>query len=466
MNSVYRRLACLNLALLLLLLSAAPARAVPEGADSPAVLAEGVTATQPESPGEAGETGETGEAGGTGESGETDEAEPSGETAAPGEAGLPAEAPMAAAARSTLSSLWLYRNTSSSDYSSISANPYYISPYAPYYNYFDLEDYIFLPTSNAVQVGWYNRYVVTSTNLVPLTAGYLIRGGGSTSLNALWANYSGSSVILNALFGTFASSTASLDFLNQDRVTYQPYGTALPGTENYRVSGSGYGLLGWTTEYRPARDTDGVLTGRWYGVGDAAPGGVPVLYSHEYSTTNSSLVVYHPTLGTVKRGGALLVQGGLSSYTAVGAGELNAPAYHRFLGWSRTSGGTRVDCAAGSTVTPRAGTPAHLYAVWEDLGTPVGDGLYALLDPAARTVRLLAEPSSFPSGPFQAVLGLYRDGKLLDAAVSGLGSHSSEIKLEVSYSGAVPTEIKYFLMDGAGRPLRSAVTVPLSSLPL
>lgn len=462
MKSVHRRLACLNLALLLLLLSAAPARAVPEGADSPAVLAEGVTATQPESPGE---TGETGEAGGTGESGETDEAEPSGETAVPGEAGLPAETPMAAAAQSTLSSLRLYRNASSSDYSFISANPYYISPYAPYYNFFDLEDYIRSPVSNAVQVGWYDRYVVTSTDLVPLTAVYRVRGGGSASLNALWANYSGSSVILNALFGTFASPTASLDFLNQDRVTYQPYGTALPGTENYRVSGSGYGLLGWTTEYHPARDTDGVLTGRWYGVGDAAPGGVPVLYSHEYSTTNSSLVVYHPTLGTVRRGGALLVQGGLSSYTAVGAGELNAPAYHRFEGWSTTPGGTAVSCAAGSTVTPRAGVPTHLYAVWEDLGTPVGDGLYALLDPEARTVRLLAEPSSFPTAsPFQAVLGLYRNGRLVDAAVSGLGSHSSEIKLEVSYSGAVPTEIKYFLMDSAGRPIRSAVTVPLSRL--
>lgn len=454
MNSVYRRLACLNLALLLLLLSAAPAKAAPAEAASSVVLVEDGAVTGSETSGESGETGETEPSG---------EMEPSDEIEAPGEAGLPTEAPMAAAAQTTMSSLRLYRNLSRDDSYFISPKPYLSTAS---WNFYDLEENICPPVSNGVQVGWYDRSVVTSTDPIPLTAVYRVRPGRSASLNVLWATYSEGSVILNALFGTFAASTASASFLNQDRVTYQPYGTALPGTENYRVSGSGYGLLGWTTEHTPLRDTDGVLTGQWYGAGDAAPGDVPVLYSYEYSTTNSSLVVYHPTLGTVKRGGALLVQGGLSSYTAVGAGELNAPAYHRFEGWSTTPGGTAVSCAAGSTVTPRAGTPAHLYAVWEDLGTPVGDGLYALLDPAARTVRLLAEPSSFPSGPFQAVLGLYRDGRLVDAAVSGLGSHSSEIKLEVSYSGAVPTEIKYFLMDGAGRPLRPAVTVSLSSQPL
>lgn len=377
---------------------------------------------------------------------------------------------MAAAARSTLSSLRLYRNTSSDDYTSVSADPYFISPYTPYYNYFALEDYILGRASNGIQVGWYdrwyNRYGATSTDLIPLTADYRVWGGDSAALNALWATYSEGSVILNALSGTFASSTASAKFLKQKRITYLTCGTALPGT-NYRASVGERSLLGWTTNYHPVwGGSDYVLDGQWYGAGDAAPSDVPVLYSHEYSTTNSSMVVYHPTKGTVTRGGTCLVQAGRGSYTVIGAGELNAPAYHRFLGWSRTSGGTRVDCAAGSTVTPRTGTPTHLYAVWEDLGTPVGAGLYALLDPETRTVRLLAEPSSFPSGPFQAVLGLYRDGRLVDAAVSGLGSHSSEIKLEVSYSGAVPTEIKYFLMDGAGRPLRSAVTVPLSSQPL
>lgn len=417
MNRIHKRLACLNLALLLAALAALPAISVP---------AEAISAqAEIERP-----------------------------------AGDEASAPLAAAARTTSSSLRLYRNSGSGDYFYKSAEPYYVSSYSPYRNYFRLRDYIFT-RSGAAQVGWIELSSATSTDLIPLNATYSVPGGVTgSSLCAVWAPHNDGYVILNALFGEFSNPSVTNSLLNQQRVTYQKSGTPFP--TDYLVSQRGYKLLGWTTEHTPSQETGGTLSGQWYSPGDDTPSGVSVLYAQEYSVTSSSLVIYHPGEGRVKRGGTILVQEG-ELPVILGEDSFIPPEGRVFQGWVSNPGETQPVYRPGDTAAPRGGIPIHLYAVWAKNETQVAPGLYASLDRGGRTFQLRAEAAYFTGngyyGPPRAVLALYRDGRPLSTAVSQ-PQYAADVTLTAPYTGGAPTECKFFVTGGSGfQPLGPAVSI-------
>lgn len=437
MNPIPRRLACLNLALLLLVLTAIPAGAVPAEHE----ISSEVSA----------------------------ESENTAEAKKPGEDAVP-EAPLsqAATARTTMSSLRLYRNSSSSDYSYKSAKPYYISSSYPYRNYFRLGNYVFT-RSDAAQAGWIKTTNATSTDLIPLNATYSVLGGAtSSSLYAIWAPHRDGYVILNALFGEFSNPSVTNNRLNQQRVTYQKSGTRFP--TDYLVSESGYRLLGWTSEHTPLQGTDGILSGQWYDPGDNVPSGVSTLYSYEYEygPTGSTLVVYHAGAGTVKRGGTVLVQDAKRSSNALDASLFNAPENLVFQGWSLRPAGTQADYQAGAIVSVKSGVPTHLYAVWALNERPIASNLYASVDTGAKTVQIRAEQAYFTGnsyyGSLRAALALYQNGKLADVVMSPLG-YPTDVVLKASYTGPVPTSCKFFVLNGSGQPLGPAVPFNPALLP-
>ena len=438
MNLIHRRLACLNLALLLLVLTAFPAGAVPAEPETSAEI-EVPAEPRPESP-----------------------AEPEPESPA-GEAAPEAPAPQAAAVRATSSSLLLYRNSFYGDYTCKNAKPYDTESSYPYRNCFRLQDYIFEKDGTA-QVGWVKSTTATSTDLIPLNATYLVPGGSTgSSLYAYWAPHRNGYVILNALFGAFSKPSDPNSRLNQQRFTYQKSGTPFP--MDYIVSERGCELLGWTTEYAPSPEIGGVLSGQWYDPGDNVPSGVSTLYSYEYEygPTGSTLVVYHAGAGTVKRGGTVLVQDAKRSSNALDAGLFNAPENLVFQGWSLSPAGTQVDYQAGAAVSVRSGVPTHLYAVWKKQETQIRPGLYASWDRAGQTLQVRAEAAYFNGngyyGPLRAGLALYRNGQLLSTAVSP-PQYAAGVTLAASYTGGAPTECKFFVTGDSGfQPLGPAVTI-------
>lgn len=420
MKLIHKRLACLNLALLLAVLTALPAGAVPaEALPAPAEI---------ERP-----------------------------------AGDEAPAPLAAAARTTPGSLRLYRNSGPGDYVYQSARPYYVSPYR---NYFRLRDYIFT-RSDAAQAGWIKPSSATSTDLIPLNATYSVPGGvTSSSLYAVWAPHKDGHVILNALFGEFSNPSVPNSRLKQQRVTYQKSGTPFP--MDYLVSQRGYRLLGWTTEHTPSREAGGILSGRWYSPGDNTPSGVSVLYAQEYSVTSSSLVVYHPGEGRVKQGGTILVQEG-ELPVILGEDSFIPPEGRSLQGWASNPGETQAVYRPGDTAAPSGGIPIHLYAVWAKNETQAAPGLYASWDRAGKTFQLRAEAAYFTGngyyGPLRAALALYRDGQLLSTAVSP-PQYAADVTLPASYTGGAPTECKFFVTGGSGfQPLGPAVSINPALIP-
>lgn len=160
-------------------------------------------------------------------------------------------------------------------------------------------------------------------------------------------------------------------------VTYYdviPAGKPLPNTRNALKWDSEtqsevltpINIVAWATDLR--RGNKDVLTGACYLSGSTVPeggfNGQRILYSLD-ADTYYRLTVYHPTDGTVKVGGDVLVQtfGGL----APGGEFFNAPYGKYLAGWSLTEGSDQIDREIGSWPGDNAGGAAtHLYAVWKD----------------------------------------------------------------------------------------------------
>lgn len=310
---------------------------------------------------------------------------------------------------------------------------------------YDLSDYLFQRPGYA-QLAWTGSGYSTSDPL-PLNAYFT--PATNCSLNAYWTAANPGDIILNALDGQLANGSF-----------YQKTTGAsatLPAQVSYGDGESS--LLGWCSLPTPEADADYLLSGQWYEGGatiSSDPDQATVLYAQE--NASGTYAIYHPTAGTLKNGGTILVQGSTASDTDLwvhtpDGSQLAAPEGYTFAGWSTQENAAQAQYTPGSEIHLSQNAVLHLYAVWtptEYSYTPAS-GLTITSIPASRTIRVTVTGTWAGNSSYTAICALYDGDKMTDCAVTENGS----TVMELQYSGDTPPLCKVFAVNQDWQPIRA-----------
>lgn len=336
---------------------------------------------------------------------------------------------------------------------------------AEYPMYYDLLDYR-QEKEGFVQVGWQYRDVMDNAFL-PINESFC--PSTNTDLYAYWEPVGPRDILLQGLDGYF-----------DNKRTYQKYtgiDVILPKQLNYSRSDD-INLLAWSDQLQASALDLCVYDGIWYCGGDtveAEADTAKVLYA--YPQSGAGTAIYHPTKGTVKKGGTVIVQGrysgivspmDLQTYT-IGADYLTAPENYRLAGWSTSPEAETVDYELGEELQVDGGAVQHLYAVWEGreyTETPETGCTVTTIPAEAKVVVTLEKSWCIEKGVKQGFCALYdENGKLIDVSV-GTQNGDQGITLEMQYMGETAKTCKVFGVKDQNIPTGQAIECTLLAIDL
>lgn len=329
-----------------------------------------------------------------------------------------------------------------------------------YPKYYDLIEHRFCKDGYE-QVGWQK-----GTNIFPLSDVFCPTT--NTDLSAYWESVVAKDILLQGLDGYFDNGK-----------TYQKYtgmNITLPKQLDYSHKFYNTNLLAWSDQLQASALDLCVYDGIWYCGGDtveAEADTAKVLYA--YPQSGAGTAIYHPTKGTVKKGGTVIVQGrysgivspmDLQTYT-IGADYLTAPENYRLAGWSTSPEAETVDYELGEELQVDGGAVQHLYAVWkgkEYTKTPE-QGCTVTTIPAEAKVEVTLEKSwCIEKGVKQGFCALYdENGKLIDVSV-GTQNGDQGITLEMQYMGETAKTCKVFGVKDQNIPTGQALECTLPAI--
>ena len=221
-----------------------------------------------------------------------------------------------------------------------------------------------------------------------------------------------------------------------------------------------------------------VYAGTWYCGGDVIEpdeNTSKVLYSYQQNSVGTAL--YHPTEGTVKNGGTVIVQRkgtwttmtspmDLQTYT-LDSSYLTAPDGYELAGWSTSPEAKDIDYTPHQKLTVKEETIQHLYAVWkgkEYTKTPE-QGCTVTTIPAEAKVEVTLEKSwCIENGVKQGFCALYdENGKLIDVSF-GTQNDDQGITLEMQYMGETAKTCKVFGVKDQNIPTGQALECTLPAI--
>ena len=298
----------------------------------------------------------------------------------------------------------------------------------------------------------------TESELIPYDAYY--QPAKDTTLYAKWVPTGANDILLNGLFGRFSDGTAFR----------KTTGTAakLPKTLSYAYAGD-KNVLAWTdVSAASSNDLHIYKESAFYSGGDViAPdaGAATVLYAWE----NDGLFArYHATLGQLRQGGSVLLQGEgadmIASATSLKTyvpddSLLIAPENYEFAGWSLREDAITADYLPGDRITLRRNV-TDLYAVWvpTELTGELTDGV--TLTQSFRNGRITVSATAEwcgRSGAQTMLCALYDSaGRMLRSSVASATAQGITVLLP--YQAGSYATCKLFLLDGSYRPIGEPLT--------
>ncbi len=329
-----------------------------------------------------------------------------------------------------------------------------------YPKYYDLIEHRFYKDGYE-QVGWRE-----GTNILPLSDVFCPTT--NTDLYAYWESVEPKDILLQGLDGYFDNGK-----------TYQKYtglDVTLPKQLDYSHEFYNTNLLAWSDQLQASALDLYVYDGTWYCGGDtveADTDAAKVLYA--YPQSGAGTAIYHPTKGTVKKGGTVIVQGrysgiaspmDLQTYT-IGADYLTAPEDYKLAGWSTSPEAQRVDYELGDELQVDGGTVQHLYAVWKRMKyhqTP-DTGCTVTTIPAEEKVEVTLDKTWCDERKVnQGFCALYdENGKLISVSFGRQDSDQS-ITLEMQYTGETAKTCKVFGVKDQNIPAGSAIQCELTEI--
>lgn len=307
---------------------------------------------------------------------------------------------------------------------------------------YPLTDYLF-QLDKYTQVGWQEW----SGDFVALNAFYTPEA--DTRLTAQWLMVDPGDIVIN-----------SLDRTLDDGSHYRSQRTALTLPTQLQGAFGSADVLGWssTVDAEPDPSTQ-VMRGVWYEGGDVVQpdkNSVQLLYSR---SAVGKYVRYHPTDGSVKNGGTILVQGttatvGDLEVYAIDGSAMTPPQGCALRGWSRAADVDAVRYQVGERISLPAYPASQtldLYAVWEQVEfvetLEPGVQVCSNTDNGNVTVELTQEWCQDKGAQTVIAAGFTSGGraKLLDAAVASCGT--GDVRLTFAGSPQEPNQVKLFVLD-------------------
>ncbi len=316
----------------------------------------------------------------------------------------------------------------------VSLKEYYGKEYA-------LSEYLF-QRKGYTQVGW----TTTAGSLVPLNETYMPEE--STKLTAEWIASSTDDIILNALSGKFSDG---------DR--YKKYNAQAVAPASMQFNRCN--LLGWSTSLNITENpTTGVLDGVWYS-GDSVieSAGAPIsIFAH---ADRGSYIVYHPTAGSVKKGGTMLVQGTKATHTDLQVYALNdsyvqAPEKYTFAGWSTQKNSNVVECEGDAPLDLESGDVLHLYAVWapRTYAKALDEGLSVSATPLLKKLEIAISDAWLQNKSAGSIIAAVYEGDRL--LYTKFYKSQDKNRIELQYPGNESATIKLFVWKKNLAPLCKA----------
>ena len=301
-----------------------------------------------------------------------------------------------------------------------------------------LSDYLF-QREGYTQVGW----KTSAGELLPLNQLY-------TPLNdeyllAEWIDSSTGDIILNALSGVF---------IDGERFKKYKSTVVVPSSIDF----DGQNLLGWSSDFNITENTTtGLIEGVWYS-GDSfvVSNGSPIsLFAHSDS---GKFVVYHPTKGSVKNGGTMLVQGNRATFTDLQVYALNdsylyAPEGYTFSGWTTLENSNVVEYTSNEPITLQDNGVLDLYAVWtpKSYSKSVDNGIAILATPILKQLKITISDEWIQTKNADMIIAaVYEENKLIQAK---LYNYKDKNKIELSYPNKDISTVKLFVWDENFSPL-------------
>ena len=306
------------------------------------------------------------------------------------------------------------------------------------------------------QVAWSEKVNPSSKNLMRINTEYC--PVTNSSLYAYWIKTNNGDIVLNALNGQFS-----------DKTFYKRYTTAsikLP--ERLTYGDKDERLLAWCDSTIPSTlggDADNlyICEGKWYENGETIkrdPSAVTELYG--YNAYGGDYAIYHPTRGSVKQGGSIMVQE--SSIVSAGSLEiifpgeefLNVPDGYELEGWASSPNAAKAEYAPNEHLKKWGYYEIpHFYAVWKIKAYSISpeNGVTVSLIPLTKKVCITMSDSwCSRNGVKNGICAFYQsDGKFLQPS-SMRPAINGCITIELSYSGNIPPVCKIFALDELYRP--------------
>ena len=315
---------------------------------------------------------------------------------------------------------------------------------------YDLLEYPF-HRDGYVQMGW-TEHTITG-DWVPLNTLYC--PVTDTDLHAYWVRADVGDILLNGLHGTFADSSHYKKY--SDTPVMLPDELSYPDTS----------LLAWGSTLTEADNERYLFSGVWYTGGDTVqsdPDAATVLYS---KTADGTYALYHPTLGTIKTGGTVVLQGitatssDLITYTP-DASILTAPDGYQLAGWSTCEGG-EVTYTPGASITIPSRDIVHLYAVWEKKSIEYvpEPGVRIVYTPEEHLLQMvLSDAWCADNGAAQGILAMYDDtaaGRQMIGCSIWQYQAGQDLILELDYDGSFFAHFSIFAVDQNFAPCTGSI---------
>lgn len=310
------------------------------------------------------------------------------------------------------------------------------------------------------QVGW-----AKGENILPINRRFCPTT--NTDLYAYWEPVGPRDILLQGLDGNFENGEV-----------YQKYtGTnvTLPKQLDYFYTNN---VMAWSDQVQLSPLDLDVYAGTWYCGGDVIEpdeNTSKVLYSYQQNSVGTAL--YHPTEGTVKNGGTVIVQRkgtwttmtspmDLQTYT-LDSSYLTAPDGYELAGWSTSPEAKDIDYTPHQKLTVKEETIQHLYAVWkgkEYTKTPE-QGCTVTTIPAEEKVEVTLDKTwCEKKNVNQGFCALYDEkGKLIDVSF-GKQNGDQGITLEVQYPGETAKTCKVFGVKDQNIPTGQAIECTLPAI--
>ena len=318
------------------------------------------------------------------------------------------------------------------------------------------------------QVAWKTSQYGNSEDVYILSAG--ICPEENMTLYADWIKSEKGDIVLNTLEGDFADGS----FFKK----YSSTSVRLPNSLVY--SDKDVRLLAWCDSTIPStlgssEDNSYVCEGKWYEGGETIksdPSITTELYA--YQAYGGDYAIYHPTQGTVKQGGSIIVQ--QSSIVSPGSLEiifpgeefLNAPDGYELEGWSSKANADKAEYMPGESLEKWGYYDIpHFYAVWKvkEYKYSPDSGIDITFVPAAKKIKIAISDSwCSKTGVQNVACALYNDnGQMIQTAMRQAVSGRLN-SMELTYSGDALPDCKIFALDAVYKPIMSEIDVNLRML--